>query len=407
LRHDAGVSAEAASSRMGPWGRLAAFYAASFAVLGVYMQFFPVWLHDERGLGKAEVALVLSAQTISRTLAGPLWSQRVDRTGRPRTTLWWLSLGSVLAFAAFGACQSLVGLWLCAFVFGCLYPPMHPILDTLALQTAQRAGFAYGRVRMVGSLSFLLVILGVGWWLESAPSAVVLWLLLGGLLLTTGASAALPDVTTPPSVGRAPIVGLLRSGPFVLLLVASGLIQGSHATYYNLSTIHWIEHGIGKGAAGVLWAEGVLAEIVLFFFARGWVERWRPTTLLMVGGLGAAVRWLVVGASTSVPLLLATNWLHALSFTCTYLGALRALERRVEPSQRSTAQGLLGAANSGVGMVVCGLLGGYVYDRWEGLAFFLMAAFALGGVLLAFWLRRKADQAAATEQVANTSNRPA
>ena len=121
----------------------------------------------------------------------------------------------------------------------------------------------------------------------------------------------------------------------------------------------------------------------------------------------AAVRWIVVGASTSVPLLLATNWLHALSFTCTYLGALRALERRVEPSQRSTAQGLLGAANSGVGMVVCGLLGGYVYDRWAGLAFFLMAAFAVAGVLLAFLLRRRADQAAAAEQTTNTPNKPA
>lgn len=407
MGHDAPVTADAAASRVGPWGRLAAFYAASFAVLGIYMQFFPVWLRDERGLGKAEVALVLSAQTISRTLAGPLWSQRVDRTGRPRAALWWLSLASLVAFALFGQAQSLVGLWLCAFLFGCLYPPMHPILDTLTLQAAQRAGFAYGRVRMVGSLSFLVVILAAGWWLESAPSSVVLWLLLGGLLLTTTASAALPDVTTPPAAGRAPIVGLLRSGPFVLLLVASGMIQGSHATYYNLSTIHWTEHGIGKGTAGVLWAEGVLAEIVLFFYARNSVERWRPTTLLMVGGLGAAVRWLAIGATTSVPLLLATNWLHALSFTCTYLGALRALERRVAPSQRSTAQGLLGAANSGVGMVVCGLLGGYAYDRWQDLAFFLMAAFALGGVLLAFLLRRRADQAAASEQAANTPSSPA
>lgn len=391
--------------RLGGFGGLAVFYAASFAVLGIYMQFFPLWLKDERGLTEDLIAVVLSAQTISRTIAGPLWSQRVDRTGRPRQILMVLSAASVLAFAAFATVHSAVGLWACAFVFGCLYPPMHPILDTLALQTSHQAGFAYGRVRMIGSLSFLVVILVVGWWLGGSTTAVVFWLLLAGLGCTAVAAWGLPQVAVPEARERAPLFALLGRGPFVLLLVASAAIQGSHATYYNLSTVSWTEHGISKFTAGMLWAEGVLAEIVLFYFARGSFERLRPTTLLMLGGLGAAVRWVVIGSTTSVPVLFASNWLHALSFTCTYLGALRALERRTEPNQRATAQGLMGAATSGVGMVVCGLLGGYVYRRWAGFAFFLMAAFALLGTGIAFLLRRQADSAA-MELNANTPSSP-
>jgi MFS transporter, PPP family, 3-phenylpropionic acid transporter len=316
-----------------------------------------------------------------------------------------LSAASVLAFAAFAAVHTAVGLWACAFMFGCLYPPMHPILDTLALQTSHQAGFAYGRVRMVGSLSFLVVILVVGWWLGGSSSAVVFWLLLAGLGCTAAAAWGLPQVAAPEARERAPLFALLRRGPFVLLLVASAAIQGSHATYYNLSTVCWTEHGISKFTAGMLWAEGVLAEIVLFYFARGRFERLRPTTLLMLGGLGAAVRWVVIGSTTSVPVLFASNWLHALSFTCTYLGSLRALERRTEPGQRATAQGLMGAATSGIGMVVCGLLGGYVYRRWAGFAFFLMAAFALLGTGIAFLLRREADRAAMLLN-ANTPNSP-
>lgn len=381
------------------------FYTASFAVLGVYMQFFPVWLRDERGLDEAQIALVLSALTIARTVAGPLWSQRVDRHGRPARVLVALALLSAVTFAAFAGVRSLLGLWCCALLFGCAYPPMHPILDTLALQAAQREGFAYGRVRLVGSLSFLLVLLPVGLLVERTGARVVLWLLLALLGATAVAATALPAVTTPPAAERAPILLLLRSRPFVLLLVASSLIQGSHATYYNLSTVHWRGQGIAESTAGLLWTEGVLAEIVLFWFARGSIERLRPTTLVMIGGLGAAVRWLVIGATSSVPVLLATNWLHALSFTCTFLGSLRALERRVDPSRRSTAQGLLGAANAGLGMFVCGLLGGYVYRVDAGLAFFLMAATALAGVVLALRLRQQATQAAPM-QAANTRASP-
>lgn len=386
----------ASADSLRPWFGLAAFYAASFAVLGVYMQFFPVWLHEQCHLGEAEIAIVLSAQTIARTIAGPLWAQRVDRTGNVRRVLVTLSSASAVAFALYSVSASFAWLWGCAFLFGCLYPPMHPILDAAGMQAAARWGFAYGRLRLVGSISFLLVILLVGWWLDRAGSAIVFVLLLAGLAATAGAATLLPrspvDALSTP-VERAPLWALLRSGPFVLLLIAAALIQGSHATYYNLSTVHWKANGIDEAAAGALWAEGVFAEIVLLFLARQSVEKLRPTTLLMLGGAAAVVRWLVIGSSTSLGVLIATNWLHAFTFTCTYLGSLRALERRVPPHQRSTAQGLLGAATSGVGMVLGGVLGGFVYERWAGRAFFVMAALAALGAGLAAILRRQANRA--------------
>lgn len=393
-----------AASDLRPWTGLAVFYAASFAVLGVYMQFFPVWLHDVRGLDKEQVTIVLAAQTIARTLAGPLWAQRVDRTGRPARMLRGLAWAACGGFLLFTLGSSLWWLWTCAFVFGLCYSPMHPILDAHALQCASRHGFAYGRVRMIGSLSFLVVILAVGQALEHTPATLVFTLLAIGLALTGTAAFGLPRGDGVPAAPgeRAPLGALLRSGPFALLLAAAALIQGSHATYYNLSTLHWADHGIGKGTAAVLWAEGIVAEIALFWLARGWFDRLRPTTLLLIGGAGAVVRWLVIGATVSVPLLLAVNWLHALSFACTYLGSMRALERRTAPHQRATAQGLLGAATSGVGMVAAALLGGWVYERWGDRAFFVMAAFAALGVGLAFWLRRQADRAQAP--AATTAN---
>lgn len=393
-----------AAADLRPWTGLAVFYTATFAVLAVYMQFFPVWLHEVRGLDKEQVTVVLSAQTIARTLAGPFWAQRVDRTGRPRTMLLGLAWAGFAAFLLFGFGTGTAWLWLCAFLFGCFYSPMHPILDAHALQCASRHGFAYGRVRMVGSIAFLVVILAVGQLLEVVPATLVFTLIAGGLVLTGSAAVGLPrgEAVAAPPGERAPLGELLRSGPFVLLLAASALIQGSHATYYNLSTLHWSDHGIGKGTASFLWAEGIIAEIVLFYVARGRFDRLRPTTLLLIGGLGAVVRWLVIGATVSVPLLFAANWLHALSFACTYLGSMRALERRVARHQRATAQGLLGAATSGIGMVVAALLGGFVYERWGDRAFFVMAAFAAVGTGLAILLRRQADTA--QKQLANVAS---
>ncbi|MCR9245497.1 MAG: MFS transporter [bacterium] len=402
------------TNRLGSWLGLASFYATSFTVLAVFMAFFPLWLENDRGIGEQEVAWVWSSQTIARMVAGPLWSQRVDRSGRPRQTILWLSLLSVAAFSLFWFVDSVPALIACGFVFGCCYPPVHSIQDALAMRTARVQGFSFSRVRAVGSTAFLIVVLAVGYWLDVAGAAAVYPILAVGLLVMVLGAVALPrDDEVRAPVGRSetaagetvtseaaasPLRALFRSRPFLLLLLSSGLIQGSHAVYYNYSAIHWQNLGLAESTTGQLWAEGVLAEIVLFLWARGSVERARPTTLLMIGGVLAAVRWCALGATASVPMLFAANWLHACSFGCTFLGALRAIEARVPVAQRSTAQGLHGAAAMGGGVVVAALVGGFLFERSPALAFYAMGGFALLGVVCALCLRRRSSTMATTPQ---------
>ncbi len=378
---------EAAGARV--FVRLAGFYAAAFAALGVYMQYFPVWLHDIGQLTHREVTQAQSGQILARTIAGPLWAQHVDRTGRPTASLRRLAGLSILAFGCFWFASGLWSLFLCCVLFGCAYPPMHPILDNVAMTAAGEQGFRYPRVRLWGSLSFLVVIVAVGVLLELVSMQLVFWLTLGLLVLTWAVAAALPAATRPPNTAvGAPLGRVLRQPRFVLFLLVSALLQGSHGGYYSLSTLHWRSHGIGEGVAGLLWAEGIVAEIALFFWIRDAAERLRPTTLLLVGAVGAVIRWLLLAVIVEPWSIAAVNWLHAASFGCTYLGALQYLRRRVPVELQATAQGLLGAASSGVGMALGTLLAGEAYERSAPWAFAAMAVLAGLGGILAIALRR-------------------
>ncbi|MGK0304142.1 MAG: PPP family 3-phenylpropionic acid transporter [Planctomycetota bacterium] len=373
------------------WLGFAGFYTCSFAVLGIYMQFLPVWLHEVQGFDADDIAIILAAQTISRTVAGPFWSYCVDRTGNARRVLIWLSAGGAGAFALFAWAPTLATAWCVAFVFGCLYPPMHPIADAAAVRAASRLGFSFGRLRVMGSGSFLVIILLAGNYLQDNETRHVYGMLLVALAMTAFAAWFVPRdrLHVPQHVSeRTPWWHLFRSKSFVILMISAALIQGSHATFYQQSTVYWNAHGIDKSTAAMLWGEGVLAEIVLLFYAKNTLEKLRPTTLLLLGGCGAIVRWIVIGSTTSLPWLFAINWLHAFSFAATYLGAIRAVERRVPAEQRATAQGVLGAAQAGGGMVFCGLVGGFTFKLYQGHAFYFMAGFAAIGVMLAMWLRR-------------------
>ncbi|MFN6192826.1 MAG: hypothetical protein ACK5BN_03275, partial [Planctomycetota bacterium] len=111
-RHDGRVPAAAPAEPPTPlrsWLGFAAFYAAAFAVLAVYMQFFPAWLHGAGGLKEAEVSVVMAAQTVARTLLGTYWAHRVDRRGDARPILLGHAAARVGAFALFGGAPGLVG----------------------------------------------------------------------------------------------------------------------------------------------------------------------------------------------------------------------------------------------------------------------------------------------------------
>jgi PPP family 3-phenylpropionic acid transporter len=394
-------------SAMRTFVRLAAFYVATFAALGVYMQYFPVWLQRARGLGPEGVTTVLSGQIWARTLAGPLWAQCVDRTGRARAVLAVLALLSLLAMLAFVAAQATGTLLLCSIAFGCAFPPQFAITDGFAVHCAAEQGFAYPRVRMWGSISFLCLIVAVGDVLRRASAlppgapagaaaavtpdaaSLVWWFLAAGLALAAATAFFLPATRMPVASGRAPVGRLLRQPQFLLFLLASGLIGGSHAAYYALSTLHWQGHGMGADVAGWLWAEGIVAEIAVFFWLRRLPERLRPTTMMLLGAGCAAVRWAVIGCTTAPLWIALVNWMHAGSFGLLFLGSLRFIRTRIASELQATAQGLLGAASSGVCTALATHLSGRWYRSDRGDAFFAMCGFAVLGGALTWCLRRR------------------
>lgn len=381
--------------------RLAGFYVASFAVLGVFMPFWPLWL-DQQGCSKSEIAWVLTAMIAARTVAGPLWSQQADAHGCAARLVRRLAFASIVAFAAHGAGSGTLAFALAGIAFGIVYPPMHALVDGLTVAVGQRLGFRYGPVRTWGSLSFLVVNLAAGIWLgtsgggaaSEARVAGLYPLLIVLLTLTWVCALALPrrDAVHRPSEGSA-IMKLLRDPSFRWLLLAAGFIQGSHAAYYGYSTLHWIDHGISPGVAGALWAEAVLAEIALFVWFRKAADRWSPRSLLLLGGLGALVRWGVLGATTSVPVLAGAQLLHAVSFGCTHLAAIAYVGRVLPSRLANTGQGLVGAMTGGLfhalGTLVAGRLFEVSWGSMDGvLSFAAMGVLACCGMACAARLAR-------------------
>jgi len=367
--------------------RLALFYGATLAVIGVYLPFFPVWLEGARGLSPEAIGWVLAAGFWSRVIASLLLSAAADRLGERRRPMIGLAAITLSGVALLWLAHGFWPLLLLSAVIGVSFAAIMPLGEALALQKGKERGIAYGRVRLWGSITFIVMAIGTGRWLEVADAGVILVALAATVAAMLLACLALPETRTPRASGSLRLRALLDQPGFVAFVLAAGLIQASHAVYYGFATLHWRAAGLGESMIGWLWAEGVVAEIVLFALA-GHLPAWvRPPVLLVAAGGLAVVRWTGTALSTDPAALVALQVLHAASFGAAHLAAMYYLRDAVALSLQASAQG----AHSALSALLFGLLtplSGWLYGSFGGGAFLAMAAVALIGTTIAAWLAR-------------------
>ncbi len=374
----------------GASARLALFYAAIFTGVGFHMPYWPVFL-SSRGLDPTQIGWLMALTFLARIVSNTTMGAVVDRRGDRRRPLIALGIGATAGMSLFAVAD---GFWAMAAItlgaMGC-WSAMMPLGDNLTMITAHRHGLDYGRIRLWGSLAFIGAASLGGQVMGLLPPETFLWLVVGSLLLTTLSCLPLPDVEAGAEAGqpKPPLSQLLTNGPFLLFLAAAALNQISHQIYYGFATLEWRAAGLSGGLIGGLWAEGVVAEILLFAFSGLVVRRLGPTRLLLLAGLGGVVRWTVLGITSEPAALLAVNWLHALTFGCSHLGAMHFIQQAVPTSLSARAQGLYSSVAIGLAMGVTMPASGWLYETLGRQAFLGMTLMSAACVLLVLLLARR------------------
>jgi PPP family 3-phenylpropionic acid transporter len=363
--------------------RLALFYAAYFAAVGIYLPFWPVWL-ESGGLDATEIGYVLAAAFWPRIVTNLLIPSIADRLGARRRPMILLSAVTLAGFVLFALAQGFWPLLLLSLLTVTSWAAILPLGEAVALGEAKRRGPDYGRVRLWGSLTFILAAVAVGEWLERAGPPIILWSIAAMILWLLAACLLLPPGETAERTATvADLRRLVRQPEFLVFVAAAGLLQASHAVYYGFATLHWRAAGHGELVVGLLWAEGVVAEVVLFAWAAALLRRFPPVRLLTLAGTLTVARWALSGMSTDLVVLVPAQALHAASFGAVHLAAMHYLRDRTPPELHASAQGFYAALGTALPFGLLTPVAGWLFGVAGGSAFWAMAAVALVGTALA------------------------
>ena len=345
---------------------IAAFYFFYFSIVAIYVIFLPKVLIMV-GYTPSEVGIIFAAAPLVRFGLPFLFLKGIKLDLKTFNSALFLLMAATLSF--FFTLESFWPLLLSNIFMGVGMSLILPYIEVIALALIGKE--SYGRVRLFGSIGFILVALMLVKFLDVPTTALLFLLIVVGATTLFGYAIAHVDdkkVTEPESI-EGKHLDILAHWPLWLGLT---LMQVSFGPFYNFFTIYETAHGISLQTTIYLWSFGVIAEIVLFYF-QGPLLKHNLLKLLEFSLILTVGRWLLTYAfADKLYLLYFAQSLHAFSFALFHTAAISYLYAIY--SERKLAQQFFFGLSYGLGGFIGAITAGYIYELWP-TQLFLYAAF--------------------------------
>lgn len=363
---------------------LALGYFTYFFSYGIFLPFWSVWL-EGLGLTPETIGLLLGTGLVARFLGSLLIAPRVSDPSRLIPALRVLALLTLVFALAFWAGTHVAWLMAVMIGFNLFFSPLVPLTDALANTWQKQIPLDYGRVRLWGSIAFVIGSALTGKLVSLYDYRVIL------ALLTLGVASMLLGMMLRPAIqpqgvsrhqestGWSSWLALISQNWRFLVCVC--LLQGAHAAYYGFSAIYWQSAGYSASAVGYLWSLGVVAEVIIFALSNKLFRRFSARDLLLLSAVCGLIRWGMMGWTTALPWLIVAQILHCGTFTVCHLAGMRYIAAR-HGSEVIRLQAVYSAVAMGGSIAIMTIFAGYLYQHLAGGVFWVMALLALPAMVL-------------------------
>lgn len=240
----------------------------------------------------------------------------------------------------------------------------------------------YGRVRLWGSVGFLVAVFSAGAWFEAVGMRhFPMWTILT-MGLVCASTWAMPDYKEAPHPeDTSPSVrAILHQSVVRWFFVTLFFHVLAHICVYAFFSLYCDSLGYSKTTIGLLWAISVVMEIGWFFTQSRWLPRLSLTAWLVVCGAAGMLRFgLTAGFASTLLALLAAQMLHAITFATHHSVCIALLSHHFPGRLRGRGQALYTVVGYGVPGVLGGVAGGYISTHW-GLATVYWMALAISAI---------------------------
>ena len=370
-----------------PGFRLSNFYFVYFASLGIFLPYWSIYLKS-LGFNIAEIGQLVAMIPATKIIAPLLWGWIADKSGKRVRVVRITSLFAIVLFAAIYQVRDYWSMVAVTLAFSFFWNASLPLFEAVTLSFLEKNPHRYSLIRLWGSIGFIATVVGTGVALDYYPPRVLPVFALGCLLLLWLISLTLPEpeITIQPKI-KGQLSRLLCQPRIIALLFVFMLIQLSHGPYYALFSLFLEQKGYSGTATGLLWATGVIAEIILFLFMPYLLTHFSLRKIILVSILLSILRWILISQyADQSNVLYFAQLLHAASFGSAHVAAVHMVHRHFGVNFQGIGQALYASVSFGLGGMLGSFYSGMFWQQFGAEQVFMGAGFVCIIAFLIAWL---------------------
>ncbi len=370
--------------------RLSRFYFFYYFFVGSFVPYWGIYLQSEN-FSPSSIGILLSLFQISRIVAPNFWGWLADHTGH---RVKWIKLTSFLGLIGFIGVFWAKGFFWIFLVMSALSlftSSTLPLAESLTLAHLATTDGHYSRIRLWGSIGFIVASLFLGYLIDLQGINILLWVLLIAQAIIFFLSNTIPETQDiQHKTNDLSIWKIIKTPSVIALLLGCTLMVSAHGVLYNFYSIYLKDHGYSSGTIGWLWAVGVICEILIFMAMPKILRRYSLKAILLMSLFLGVIRFILIGASPDhLYLLFIAQMFHAATFGSFHAASIEVIAYYFKGRNQTRGQAIYNSVAYGIGGTIGGLGGGYLIQYLGGQLGFMIAAISplIGFVVIWFGLK--------------------
>jgi PPP family 3-phenylpropionic acid transporter len=333
-------------------------YAGTFATYAAL--FFAA-----RGMTVPQIGILLSLIQVMRIFGPNVWGWVADHTQQRARVLRLTAFASLAAFACIFFAHTFVQFFVVMVLINLFTSAQGPLSEALMLSEMRGDLSNYGKVRMWGSIGFIVAVMAGGYFLEWFGVEALLWFAGALMVMVVIASLRIRDVPHPVAAHHAPrLHHVLRKPEVAAFFLSAALMCGAHMALYAFYSLYLERAGYSKPVIGAMWALGVVAEVGFFYFQARVFARFGARRVMMATFGVALLRFVITGAGPGLLwVLVAAQLMHALTFAAHHSASVVTMQRWFAGPLQASGQALYMSMAYGIGGTLGGLFMTWCWDK--------------------------------------------
>lgn len=373
--------------------KLSGFYFFYFALLGVMVPYWSLYLKSF-DFDAQTIGTLMALLHLSRIVAPNLWGWLADRSGRRVGIVRFGALMTCVVFLVIFWQETALGIGLVMLGFSFFWNAVLPQFEVITLNQLGENADRYSRIRLWGSIGFIVTVVGVGaildWisisWLPWIMLVLMLCIWINALLIPKEEHACAVKEKAPSAQS---FKQLLFRPQVIAFFVICFFVQFGHGAYYTFYSVLMVDVGYSRTEVGLLWAVGVIAEVVVFIYMHVMLQRWGIRLIMLVSLALCVLRWLLIGIlPDNLWLMLFAQTLHAATFGALHAVGIALVHHYFTEGTHGQGQALFSSFGFGLGGALGAYCSGLIWDDYGPLMTFGLSAFSslVAIVLALIWI---------------------